>query len=142
MLKSGLIRHNPGGFTTGEMYVYTNPFDDPTYSGYHQNATGYTYVENGEVVGYITYEEMQEAAEKLGIYQQPIDNPNQAVITQGDPVEWERQRKIQQQREYMAQNRIPPNMMWMVYSSPGLTSMYNQAQRTGDFSIINQQVAA
>ena len=83
MVESGLIRYNPEGlFTTGEMYVYTNSFDDPTYSGYHQNATGYTYVENGEVVGYITYEEMQEAAEKLGIYQQPIDNPNQAVITQ------------------------------------------------------------
>ena len=143
MVESGLIRYNPEGlFTTGEMYVYTNPFDDPTYSGYHQNATGYTYVENGEVVGYITYEEMQEAAEKLGIYQQPIDNPNQAVITQGDPVEWERQRKIQEQREYMAQNRIPPNMMWMVYAAPGLTDMYNHAQRTGDFSIINQQVAA
>ena len=70
------------------------------------------------------------------------DNPNiSAVITPGDPEKWERDRKIQEQKEEMSKNRIPPNMMWMVYSSPGLTSMYQQAQITGDYSGLNQQVA-
>ena len=71
------------------------------------------------------------------------DNPNVgAIITQGPSrEEQERKEKLRKQQEYMSQNKIPPNMMWMVYSSPGLTSMYQQAQITGDYSGINQQVA-
>ena len=52
----------------------------------------------------------------------------------------ERDRKYWDAVEYNKKNKIPPNMMFMVHSSPGLSSMYNQAQRTGDYSAINQQV--
>jgi hypothetical protein len=70
------------------------------------------------------------------------DNPGSGpIITQGDPEKWERDREYWRQKEEMSKNRIPPNMMFMVYASPGLTTMYQQAQITGDYSGINQQVA-
>jgi len=69
-------------------------------------------------------------------------DPYGAVIKADTRSDWQRDRdrKHQEMIEYNMQNKIPPNMMFMVQSSPGLSSMYNQAQRTGDYSAINQQV--
>ena len=70
-----------------------------------------------------------------------VEYPGQTFLSQDNRTDKEREdARLKMERfKLMQKNMIPPNFMFMVNASPGLQSMYQDAEKTGDFSKVNEQ---
>ena len=70
-----------------------------------------------------------------------VEYPGQTYLDQDNRTDKEREdARLKTERfKLMQKNMVPPNFMFMLNASPGLQSMYQEAERTNDFSKVNEQ---